>query len=181
MFFFRCFLIIFFIKNTPLLCEWYDVKYVNNNKQNIIFVYKNPPRSNWKWNHKKKNYLVDLVFSNHKINDLKGIEQFEYLERLDLSYNPISSIESISKLKYLKVLDLSHTKVSDPHPLNNQSSLEILFIYKSKIKNLDNLYIDLKKIYLSKGVDVVKYKLKHPQTKIVNELNVSEEEKHIFN
>jgi Leucine-rich repeat (LRR) protein len=112
-------------KNSGEMVE-YNIKYVNNNKHNILYVNEHTPRSHWKWNRKLENRFTNLIYVNSKINDLKGIEQLYLLESIDLSYNPVSNIEPISKLKHLKKLNLSYTKVSKLQPLSKVKTLEVL-------------------------------------------------------
>ena len=166
-------------KNSGEMVE-YNIKYVNNNKHNILYVNEHTPRSHWKWNRKLENRFTNLIYVNSKINDLKGIEQLYLLESIDLSYNPISNIEPISKLKHLKKLNLSYTKISKLQPLNKVKTLAVLHLYRSKVKNLDDLNIELKEIYIGSKVDVKQYHTKHPRTKIINELNVTESNKNYF-
>ena len=167
------------IKNSGEMAE-YNIKYVNNNKHNILYVNEHTPRSHWKWNRKLENRFTNLIYVNSKINDLKGIEQLYLLESIDLSYNPISNIEPISKLKHLKKLNLSYTKISKLQPLNKVKTLAVLHLYRSKVKNLDDLNIELKEIYIGSKVDVKRYRIKHPRTKIINEINVTENNKNYF-
>ena len=124
--------------------------------------------------------MIILIYVNSKINDLKGIEQLNLLECIDLSYNPVSNIEPISKLKHLKKLNLSYTKVSKLQPLSKVKTLEVLHLYRSKVKNLNGLNIELKEIYIGSKVDVKRYRIKHPRTKIINEINVTENNKNYF-
>jgi hypothetical protein len=167
------------IKNSGEMVE-YNIKYVNNNKHNILYVNEHTPRSHWKWNRKLENRFTNLIYVNSKINDLKGIEQLYLLESIDLSYNPVSNIEPISKLKHLKKLNLSYTKVSKLQPLSKVKTLEVLHLYRSKVKNLNGLNIELKEIYIGSKVDVKRYRIKHPRTKFINELNVTENNKNYF-
>jgi hypothetical protein len=166
-------------KNSGEMVE-YNIKYVNNNKHNILYVNEHTPRSHWKWNRKLENRFTNLIYVNSKINDLKGIEQLYLLESIDLSYNPVSNIEPISKLKHLKKLNLSYTKVSKLQPLSKVKTLEVLHLYRSKVKNLNGLNIELKEIYIGSKVDVKRYRIKHPRTKFINELNVTENNKNYF-
>lgn len=166
-------------KNSGEMVE-YNIKYVNNNKHNILYVNKHTPHSHWKWNRKLENRFTNLIYVNSKINDLKGIEQLYLLESIDLSYNPIFNIEPISKLKHLKKLNLSYTKISKLQPLNKVKTLAVLHLYRSKVKNLNGLNIELKEIYIGSKVDVKRYRIKHPRTKFINELNVTENNKNYF-
>jgi hypothetical protein len=147
-------------KNSGEMVE-YNIKYVNNNKHNILYVNEHTPRSHWKWNRKLENRFTNLIYVNSKINDLKGIEQLYLLESIDLSYNPVSNIEPISKLKHLKKLNLSYTKVSKLQPLSKVKTLEVLHLYRSKVKNLNGLNIELKEIYIGSKVDVKRYRIRN--------------------
>ena len=96
------------------------------------------------------NNTQKLDLSNKNIEDISGLENFEYLNVLDLSNNSIENINVLGKLNRLKELYLNNSNITDITVIQNLTELNKIELSNNNIINIDGIvnlnnlrYIDL--------------------------------------
>lgn len=87
---------------------------------------------------KNKNVIqIDLLGNNLK--NIKGFDNFKYLQILDLSGTYLTKIENLDNLKNLKELFLGSNNIKKIENLDNLKNLEVLFLYDNDIEDIKDI------------------------------------------
>lgn len=93
--------------------------------------------SNFKLDNNGNVIRIDLL--GNKIEEIKGFDNFEYLQLLNLSGTRITKIENLDKLQNLKELFLGSNHIKQIENLNNLKNLEAIFLYGNDIDDIDDI------------------------------------------
>ncbi|MDN5104782.1 TIR domain-containing protein [Aliarcobacter butzleri] len=80
---------------------------------------------------------IDLLGNNLK--NIKGFDNFKYLQILDLSGTYLTKIENLDNLKNLKELFLGSNNIKKIENLDNLKNLEVLFLYDNDIEDIKDI------------------------------------------
>ena len=105
--------------------------------------------------------LVNLIILNLNINQLTSlpveIGNLVNLQELHLAWNQLTSLP-VEILNFINILYLDNTS----YRINNIPNNTEFLIFSNLNKNLDNLPLILRKLYLHEDIDLTKYTIKLP-------------------
>lgn len=87
----------------------------------------------------KDGNVVEIDLLGNKIEEIKGFDNFKYLQVLILSVNNISKIENLDKLQNLKKLFLDINKIKKIENLSNLKNLQSLSLSINQIEDIEEV------------------------------------------
>ncbi|MFW2568597.1 leucine-rich repeat domain-containing protein [Aliarcobacter butzleri] len=87
----------------------------------------------------KDGNVVEIDLLGNKIEEIKGFDNFKYLQVLILSVNNISKIENLDKLRNLKKLFLDINKIKRIENLSNLKNLQSLSLSINQIEDIEEV------------------------------------------
>ncbi|WP_223600778.1 leucine-rich repeat domain-containing protein [Chryseobacterium sp. GVT01B] len=87
----------------------------------------------------KDNNVIAINLSGNGINEIKGLDEFVYLEKLVIEENEITEIKGVNNLLNLKDLYLSNNRISEIKNLENLKNLRFLDLSYNKLKKISGL------------------------------------------
>lgn len=84
----------------------------------------------------KNGNVIEINLIAKNLKEIKGFNNFKYLQVLNLSGNQITKIENLNNLENLKKLFLGFNNINKIENLNNLKNLDTLFLYNNRIDDI---------------------------------------------
>jgi Leucine-rich repeat (LRR) protein len=85
--------------------------------------------------------ILNLANNEIKTDEIRYLENLQYLRTLDLSSNQIEDLAPFNKLKELETLNLAENKIPTIPQLNALSKLRKLDLFGNPIQKLENIHV----------------------------------------
>lgn len=85
--------------------------------------------------------ILNLANNEIKTDEIRYLENLQYLRTLDLSFNQIEDLAPFNKLKELQILNLSENEITTIPQLNALSRLKTLDLTGNPIQKIENIHV----------------------------------------